>query len=66
MKLKHHGFFRVFGSSLLGNPDFTFKVPFKPLLFHIVRGQHMMPNHIRGWFDKVQVSSEEFCAVRLF
>lgn len=48
MQLKHHGFSRVLGLWLSRNPDFAFKVPFKPLLFHIVRGQHMMPNVIRA------------------
>jgi hypothetical protein len=66
MKSKHHGFSRVFGLWLSRNPDFAFKVPFKPLLFHIVRGQHMMPNVISDWYDYAQVSSQEFFTVRLF
>ena len=66
MKPEHHGFSRVFRTSLSLNPGVAFKVPFKPLLFHIVRGQHMMPNVIRGWCDWCHLSSEVFNSRRLF
>ena len=66
MKPKHHGFSSVFDSSLSRNPGVAFKVPFEPLLFHIVRGQHMMPIVIRGWCDWYHLSSAVFNSRRLF
>lgn len=66
MKPKHRGFSRVFGLSLSRNPDFAFKVPVKPLLFHIVRGQHMMPNVIRGRWNWYCLSSDVFKSLQFF
>ena len=65
MKPKPHGFSRVFDSLLSLNPGVAFMVPFKPLLFHIVRGQHMMPNVISGGCDSHRLSSEVFDSLRL-
>lgn len=51
MKPEHHGFSRVFGPLPPANHGIAPAEPFRPVLFHIVRGQHMMPNVIRGWCD---------------
>jgi hypothetical protein len=66
MKRKHHGFACVFDSSRSMNPGDTSRLPSGPLLFHIVRGQHMMPNLIRSCYDWVHVSKAKFCLVQLF
>jgi hypothetical protein len=64
MKPKYHGFSCFFHSTLSLNPGVAFKVAFKPLLFHLVRGQHMMPNVIRGWCVWCHLSSDVFNARR--
>lgn len=57
MKRKHQVFPRVFDFSCRRNPEHASQLPSELLLFHIVRGQQMMPKLINGQRDPVQVSS---------
>ncbi len=63
---KAHGFASVFHGCLSLGPGLAQDDPIRPVLFHIVRRQHMMPNVIRGRFDWYRLSSDVFNFCQLF